>query len=130
MFNVLIIINIISSLTCVSYLDKNLINKVLLVRFSPAFSAWRQQKQRSNHSTQSLYLPRRRPRPLPACSANGLPASLPADQSAVSSEFLSTNGEVKLFSCFYYLKKKISNSKGCFSILCWPLLNYRIAKTN
>ncbi|XP_039882675.1 uncharacterized protein wu:fi75a02 isoform X2 [Simochromis diagramma] len=60
---------------------------------SPAFSAWRQQKQRSNHSTQSLYLPRRRPRPLPACSANGLPASLPADQSAVSSEFLSTNGE-------------------------------------
>ncbi|XP_005458407.1 uncharacterized protein wu:fi75a02 isoform X3 [Oreochromis niloticus] len=60
---------------------------------SPAFSAWRQQKQRSNHSTRSLYLPRRRPRPLPACSANGLPASLPAGQSAVSSEFLSTNGE-------------------------------------
>ncbi|XP_031597767.1 uncharacterized protein wu:fi75a02 isoform X2 [Oreochromis aureus] len=60
---------------------------------SPAFSAWRQQKQRSNHSTRSLYLPRRRPRPLPACSANGSPASLPAGQSAVSSEFLSTNGE-------------------------------------
>lgn len=111
MFNVLIIINIISSLTCVSYLDKNLINKVL-VRFSPAFSAWRQQKQRSNHSTQSLFLPRRRPWPLPARSANGLPASLPADQSAVSSEFLSTNGEVKLFSCFYYLKNIFQIVKG------------------
>ncbi|XP_030581613.1 uncharacterized protein LOC115777766 isoform X2 [Archocentrus centrarchus] len=60
---------------------------------SPVLSARQQQKQRSSHSTRSLYLPQRRPLPLPACSANGLPTLLPAGQSAVSSRFLSTNGE-------------------------------------
>ncbi|KAM4720583.1 uncharacterized protein FYW61_015944 isoform 2-T2 [Anableps anableps] len=48
-------------------------------------------KQRSNHSAWSLRLPRRRALPLPLCSANGLSAALPADQSAELSEFHSTN---------------------------------------
>ncbi|XP_069023653.1 uncharacterized protein [Embiotoca jacksoni] len=60
---------------------------------SPAFSAQRQQKRRANHSARSLHLPRRRALPLPACSANGLSAPLPAGQSAAGSEFLSSNGE-------------------------------------
>ncbi|XP_027861208.1 uncharacterized protein LOC114136961 isoform X2 [Xiphophorus couchianus] len=45
----------------------------------------------SNHSTWSLWLPRRRALPLNLCSANGLSAALPADQSAALSEFHSTN---------------------------------------
>ncbi|XP_044029370.1 uncharacterized protein wu:fi75a02 [Siniperca chuatsi] len=60
---------------------------------SPTFSARRQQKQRANHSSRSLLLPRRRALPLPPCSANGLSAPLPAGQSAAGSEFVSTNGE-------------------------------------
>ncbi|XP_014874015.1 uncharacterized protein wu:fi75a02 isoform X2 [Poecilia latipinna] len=48
-------------------------------------------KLRSNHSTWSLWLPRRRALPLNLCSANGLSAALPADQSAALSEFHSTN---------------------------------------
>ncbi|XP_075934401.1 uncharacterized protein LOC142933954 isoform X2 [Anarhichas minor] len=61
---------------------------------SPTFSARRQQKQRANHSTRSLHLPRRRPLPLPLCSANGLSAApLAVSQSEAGSEFLSTNGE-------------------------------------
>ncbi|XP_070781261.1 uncharacterized protein [Enoplosus armatus] len=60
---------------------------------SPTFSVRRQQKQRANHSFRSLVLPRRRPLPLPPCSAIGLSAPLPAGQSAAGSEFLSTNGE-------------------------------------
>lgn len=61
---------------------------------SPTFSARRQQKQRANHSTRSLHLPRRLPLPLPLCSANGLSAApLAVSQSEAGSEFLSTNGE-------------------------------------
>ncbi|XP_071328274.1 uncharacterized protein [Trachinotus anak] len=52
-----------------------------------------QQKQRTNHSTQSVHPPRRRPLPLPPCSANGLSEPFPAGQSAAGSEFLSTNRE-------------------------------------
>ncbi|XP_047229110.1 uncharacterized protein wu:fi75a02 isoform X2 [Girardinichthys multiradiatus] len=50
-----------------------------------------QQKHLSNHSTRSLQLPRRRASPLPLFSANGMSASLHADQSAALSEFHSTN---------------------------------------
>ncbi|XP_051267802.1 proton channel OtopLc isoform X2 [Dicentrarchus labrax] len=60
---------------------------------SPTLCARRQQKQRTNHSSRSLHLPRRRPLPLPPCSANGLSAPFSADQSAAGSKFLSTNGE-------------------------------------
>ncbi|XP_040914477.1 rho guanine nucleotide exchange factor 5 [Toxotes jaculatrix] len=59
----------------------------------PTCSTWRQQKQRANHSPRGLHLPRQRPLPLPPCSANGLSAPFPSSQSAVGSEFLSTNGE-------------------------------------
>ncbi|MED6285470.1 hypothetical protein CHARACLAT_029659, partial [Characodon lateralis] len=50
-----------------------------------------QQKQRSNHSARSLQLPRQRASPPPLSSANGMSASLHADQSAALSEFHSTN---------------------------------------
>ncbi|XP_008299641.1 serine/arginine repetitive matrix protein 1 isoform X3 [Stegastes partitus] len=60
---------------------------------SSAFPVRRQQKQRANHSAQSLRLPRRRAPPLPACSTNGLPVALPVVQSVAGSEFLSNNGE-------------------------------------
>ncbi|XP_033973071.1 zinc finger protein 318 isoform X2 [Trematomus bernacchii] len=55
---------------------------------SQHFSARRHQKQRANHSSRSLLLPRRRDKPLPLCSANGLPAPLAIDQSAASPDFL------------------------------------------
>nr|XP_033503092.1 uncharacterized protein wu:fi75a02 [Epinephelus lanceolatus] len=58
---------------------------------SPTFSARRQQKQRANHRSFRLRLPRLQP--LPLRSANGLSAPLAIGQSAVSSEFLSVNGE-------------------------------------
>ncbi|KAM3600164.1 uncharacterized protein V6R79_018765 [Siganus canaliculatus] len=58
---------------------------------SPTFPARRQQKLRTNHSSRSLLLPRRRL--LPPCPANGLPGSLHTSQSAASSELVSTNGE-------------------------------------
>ncbi|XP_043999829.1 uncharacterized protein wu:fi75a02 isoform X2 [Gambusia affinis] len=51
-------------------------------------------KLRSNHSSWSLWLPRRRALPLNLCSPNGLSAALPADQSAELSEFHSTNLKV------------------------------------
>ncbi|XP_015250954.1 PREDICTED: uncharacterized protein LOC107098038 [Cyprinodon variegatus] len=49
---------------------------------SPAGSVLVQHTQRSNHSTWSLRFPRRRASALPLCSANGLSAALPANQSA------------------------------------------------
>ncbi|KAI4787461.1 hypothetical protein KUCAC02_036448 [Chaenocephalus aceratus] len=55
---------------------------------SQHFSARRHQKQRANHSSRSLLLPRRRDKPLPLCSAKGLPAPLAIDQSAASPGFL------------------------------------------
>ncbi|KAK1883573.1 Protein PRR14L [Dissostichus eleginoides] len=55
---------------------------------SQQLSARRHQKQRANHSSRSLLLPRRRDKPLPLCSANGLPAPLAIDQSAASPDFL------------------------------------------
>ncbi|KAK5851461.1 hypothetical protein PBY51_023012 [Eleginops maclovinus] len=60
---------------------------------SPNFSARRHQKQRTNHSSRSLHLPRRRAQPLALCSANGLPASLAIDQSAANTDFLNTAGQ-------------------------------------
>nr|XP_020492652.1 uncharacterized protein LOC109986365 [Labrus bergylta] len=64
--------------------------------FSPSplvFPARRMQKQRPNHSSRRILLPRRRALPLPPCSANGLSAPSPVNQSAAGCEFLSTNGE-------------------------------------
>ncbi|XP_061589516.1 uncharacterized protein wu:fi75a02 [Cololabis saira] len=61
---------------------------------SIAFSSRRQLKQRANHSARGLYPPRRRALPLPVCSANRLSAPLPANQSAASSQFLNSNGEL------------------------------------
>ncbi|XP_072227611.1 uncharacterized protein [Leuresthes tenuis] len=58
---------------------------------SPSFSARRQQKQRANHSSRSLHLPRRRAPPLPAI---GLSTPLPTGQSAAGSEFLRPSGEL------------------------------------
>ncbi|XP_010789902.1 uncharacterized protein [Notothenia coriiceps] len=55
---------------------------------SQHFSARRHQKQRAASSSRSLLLPRRRDKPLPLCSANGLPAPLAIDQSAASPGFL------------------------------------------
>ncbi|XP_008400805.1 uncharacterized protein LOC103460428 isoform X1 [Poecilia reticulata] len=49
---------------------------------------------RSNHGTWSLWLPRQRALALNLCSANGLSAALPADQSAALSEFHSTNAKL------------------------------------
>ncbi|XP_030292251.1 serine/arginine repetitive matrix protein 2 [Sparus aurata] len=60
---------------------------------SPTLSGRRHQKQWANHSSLSLHPPRRRPLPLPSCSANGLSASLTTGQSAAGSEFLSKNRE-------------------------------------
>lgn len=60
---------------------------------SATFPARRLKKQRANHSSRSFLVPRRRAPPLPSCSANGIPASLPVGQSAAGCEFLSTNGE-------------------------------------
>lgn len=74
---------------------------------SPTFSARRQLKQRTNHSSRSLHLPRRRPQPLPSCSANGLSALLPTSQSAVGSEFLNTKGEVEFFWIFFFFSENI-----------------------
>lgn len=48
-------------------------------------------KLRPNHSSWIPRLPRRRGSPLPLCSANGLSAALPADQSAALSEFESSS---------------------------------------
>lgn len=62
---------------------------------SPTLSGRRHQKQWANHSSLSLHPPRRRPLPLPSCSANGLSASLTTGQSAAGSEFLSKNREVE-----------------------------------
>ncbi|XP_029986344.1 uncharacterized protein LOC115416642 isoform X2 [Sphaeramia orbicularis] len=53
----------------------------------------RRQRQRANHSSRSLHLPRRRAPPLPPCSANGLSATLKTSQSAASSEYLSKKEE-------------------------------------
>ncbi|CAJ1069827.1 nascent polypeptide-associated complex subunit alpha%2C muscle-specific form [Xyrichtys novacula] len=55
---------------------------------SPVFPARRLQRQRANHSTRSIHLPRRRALPLPPSSA-----PLPISQSATDCEFLNTNGE-------------------------------------
>ncbi|KAI3362529.1 hypothetical protein L3Q82_012830, partial [Scortum barcoo] len=63
------------------------------VSCSTSIPARRQQKQRANHSSRSLHLPRRRALTLPLCSANGLSAPLPVGQSAAGTELLSTNGE-------------------------------------
>ncbi|XP_076613378.1 uncharacterized protein LOC143337616 isoform X2 [Chaetodon auriga] len=60
---------------------------------SPTFSARRQQKQRTSHSSRSLHQPRQQPLPLPLCSANRHSAPLPTSQSAAGTEFLNTNGE-------------------------------------
>ncbi|CAJ1069828.1 nascent polypeptide-associated complex subunit alpha%2C muscle-specific form [Xyrichtys novacula] len=60
----------------------------LTVDHSPVFPARRLQRQRANHSTRSIHLPRRRALPLPPSSA-----PLPISQSATDCEFLNTNGE-------------------------------------
>ncbi|XP_068615351.1 proline-rich protein 14-like [Brachionichthys hirsutus] len=60
---------------------------------SPASPTRRLQKQRSNHSSRCLRLPRRRSLPSPSSSANGLSALLSTSQSTAGPEFLSTNGE-------------------------------------
>ncbi|KAF3701587.1 Protein PRR14L Proline rich 14-like protein [Channa argus] len=55
------------------------------------FSAEGQRKQRDQHIDQSAHPPERWPLLLPPCSANGLFAPIPANQSAVESRFLITN---------------------------------------
>ncbi|XP_028318362.1 uncharacterized protein LOC114473146 [Gouania willdenowi] len=61
---------------------------------STAVSAQRQRRQRANHSTRNLRVLRRRPLPLSVCLTNGLPAPLPAVQSAASAKFISPEKRV------------------------------------